>query len=53
MKTLTQNNYSLVQTENFCKKLHDKPIDILNSYFKIIMEYLQYMFENIKIKNIN
>ena len=53
MKSLTQNNYSLFHTENFCKKLQDKPIDILNNYFKIIMEYLQYMFENIKIKNIN
>lgn len=53
MKTITQNNYSLFQTEKFCKKLHDKTNHILNSYFKIIMEYLQYMFENIKIKNIN
>ena len=53
MKLLAQNNYSLFQTENFCKILEDKTNDILNNYFKIIMEYLQYMFENIKIKNIN
>lgn len=53
MKSLINNNYSLYHIENFNKKLDDKTITILNNYFKILMEYLQYIFENIKIKNVN
>ena len=53
MKSSINNNYSLYHIENFNKKLDDKTINILNNYFKILIEYLQYVFENIKIKNVN
>jgi len=53
MKSSINNNYSLYHIENFNKKLDDKTVNILNSYFKILIEYLQYIFENIKIKNVN
>ena len=52
MKLLLNNNHSLQNSDDFNKKMEVNTRDILNNYFKIIMEFLKHIFENIKIKNI-
>jgi hypothetical protein len=52
MKTITNNNnYSLINTNNYKKKLEENTAIILDKYVKIIIEYLKYILENHKIKN--
>lgn len=53
MKLGTNNNYQLNNVENYKKNLDDKINDILTKYFEIIIEYLNYIFENIKFKKNN
>jgi len=47
------NNYSLTNTINYKKKLEDDIGSILDKFLKIIIEYLKYVLENHKIKNVS
>ena len=48
---MNNNNYSLVNTNNYKKKLNYDIPSILDKYLKILIEYLKYVLENNKIKN--
>jgi hypothetical protein len=46
------NNYSLHNIENFKKMLDTNINDVVNKYNELIIEYLKFILDNIKIKNI-
>jgi len=54
MKTISkENNFSLMNSENYKKDLDYDLSEITNKYAQLIIEYTNFIYENIKIKNIN
>ena len=49
MKFNVNNQYSLYNIENFKNKIENNIFDIQDRYIKLIIEYLNYIFDNIKI----
>lgn len=45
--------YSLNNLENYLKIINESENDIINKYYMLISEYLNFIVENIKFKNIN
>ena len=51
-QTNTENTYSLHNVDNF-NKIFDKNVnDVMNKYAELIIEYLKFIYENIKIQNL-
>ena len=48
----TENIYSLHNTDNFNEILDISVIDVMNKYTELIIEYLKFIFENIKVQNL-
>ena len=48
-----QNNYTLNNPTNYKKTLNDHWKDVVDKYLEVIMDYIKYIFENIKIKKTN
>lgn len=52
MKTsLISNNYSLFNVANYKKNIDENTSIVLDKYFKVLIEYLKYILDTIKIKN--
>ena len=45
------NNFSLTNSENYKKDLEDDLYEIINKYVQLIIEYIKFIYENIKVKN--
>lgn len=48
----TENTYSLHNVDNFNKTLDTNVNDIMDKYTELIIEYLKFIYENIKIQNL-
>jgi hypothetical protein len=48
-----QNNFILNNSAHYKESLHYDWKEIIDKYYYVIMEYLKYIFENIKMKNVN
>ena len=46
-----ENTYSLHNVDNFNKVLNISVNDVINKYFQLIIEYLKFIYENIKLQN--
>jgi hypothetical protein len=46
-------HYSLNNLENYLKTINESASDIINKYYMLISEYLNFIVENIKFKNLN
>jgi hypothetical protein len=46
-----ENNFSLTNPENYKKDLEHNLSEIINKYAQLIIEYIKFIHENIKIKN--
>jgi hypothetical protein len=46
-----ENNYSLHNLDNYYNSLNYTSNEILKKYMELIIEYLKFIFENIKVKN--
>ena len=53
MKTSVNGNFSLFNIQNYKKKIEEDNKIILDKYVKLVMEYLKYVLENIKVQNNN
>ena len=48
----TENSYSLHNADNFNKTLDTSVTDVMSKYTELVMEYLKFIFENIKVQNL-
>jgi hypothetical protein len=48
----TENTYSLHNEDNFNKTLNTNVSDVMNKYTELVIEYLKFIYENIKIQNL-
>lgn len=55
MKTtiVKENNFSLINSENYKKDLNYDLSEIMDKYSQLIIEYIKFIHENIKIRNNN
>jgi len=44
------NSYSLSETDNFNKELTVSVEDVMNKYTELLVEYMNFILENVKIK---
>jgi len=47
-----ENTYSLHNVDNFNKVLDISVNDVMNKYSELVMEYLKFIYENIKVQNL-
>ena len=47
-----ENNYSLHNVDNFSKTLDISVNDVVKKYTELVIEYLKFIYENIKIQNL-
>jgi len=47
-----ENTYSLHNVDNFNKTLDTSVNDIMNKYTELVVEYLKFIYENIKVQNL-
>ena len=48
----SENTYSLHNVNNFNKSLEISVNDIINKYSQLVIEYLKFIYENIKVQNL-
>lgn len=49
--SLSSNNYSLFNVANYKKNIDENVSLVMDKYFKVLIEYLKYILDTIKIKN--
>ena len=47
-----ENNYSLHNVDNFSKTLDISVNDVVKKYTELVIEYLKFIYENIKVQNL-
>lgn len=52
IQTNTETTHSLHNVDNFNKILDKNANDVMNTYMELIIEYLKFIYENIKIQNL-